>query len=68
MMRNIRREPPVFEDANIALKADESLWALFPILLGAAAMCLLMFFFISPSFKSAEPVPERSLPLTATDR
>jgi hypothetical protein len=45
MSRNTRTDPPVFEEVNIAPEApDESLWAFFPILLGAAAICLLMFF------------------------
>lgn len=39
---------------------DDSLWAFLPILVGLAATCLLMFYFISPSFKAADPVNARS--------
>ena len=33
--------------------------AFFPILLSAAALCLLMYLFISPSFEAGEPVRAR---------
>ena len=58
MSRIIRPNASVSEQNSAGLEAgDESLWAFFPILLGAAALCLLMFFFISPSFRDADPRP-----------
>jgi hypothetical protein len=39
---------------------DDSLWAFLPILIGLAALCLLMFFFLSPSFEPADRVSARS--------
>ena len=58
MSKIIHPIPAVSEKTSAGLEADdESLWAFFPILLGAAAICLLMFFFISPSFEGADPLP-----------
>jgi hypothetical protein len=52
---------PISEETNVAAtEADASLWAFFPILIGAAAICLVIFFFITPSFEAAGPVPARS--------
>jgi hypothetical protein len=33
-------------------EADESLWAFFPILISAAAICLLIYLFLTPSFET----------------
>jgi hypothetical protein len=49
------------KETNISrTEPDNSLWTFFPILLSAAALCFLMFLFLSPSFEAGEPVRARS--------
>jgi hypothetical protein len=56
-----KRDTPAFEESTIfAERADDSLWAFFPLLLSAAALCLIMFFFLVPSFEAVEPERARS--------
>jgi hypothetical protein len=45
------------DDGSHPTGHDDSLWAFLP---GLAVTCLLMFYFISPSFKAADPVSARS--------
>jgi hypothetical protein len=33
-------------------EVGDQLWAFIPIIVGVAAVCLLIFFFVSPSFRS----------------
>jgi hypothetical protein len=52
---------PRSEHENLSRRgSDESLWAFLPILVGLAAICLLTFYFISPSFEVADPVGAKS--------
>jgi hypothetical protein len=46
----------VSQQGNVASEADEALWAFFPILISAAAICLLIFVFMLPSFEADEAV------------
>ena len=41
-------------------RAGDSIWTYLPILFSAAAICLLLFFFLSPDFEAAEPMRARS--------
>jgi len=41
-------------------QAGDSIWTYLPILFSAAAICLLLFFFLSPNFEAAEPMRARS--------
>ena len=41
-------------------KAEDSFWTYLPIVLSAAAICLLLFFFLTPDFEAAEAVRARS--------
>jgi hypothetical protein len=41
---------------------DDQLWTFIPILIGAAVVCLLMFFLLAPSFKAEEPVGAKAPP------
>lgn len=41
-------------------KADDSVWTYLPIVLSAAAICLLLFLFLTPNFEAAEAVRARS--------
>ena len=69
MSRINRPDPSVSKETSTELEVDEeSLGVFFPILLGAAAICLLMFFFITPSFKDPELVPAKSVPPAVIDR
>ena len=41
-------------------QAGDSIWTYLPILCSAAAICLLLFFFLTPNFEAAEPARARS--------
>jgi hypothetical protein len=57
MRADVHPEVPNSDDGNQhRTGGDDSLWAFLPILLGLAALCLLIFFFLSPSFEVADPV------------
>jgi hypothetical protein len=51
---------PPSEGNHPRIEGDDTLWAFLPILIGLAALCLLMFFFLSPSFEPADRVSARS--------
>jgi len=52
---------PPSEHENLSpTGSDDSLWAFLPILVGLAAICLLTFFFISPSFEAVDPIGAKS--------
>jgi hypothetical protein len=59
---------PASDHGNLSRTGgDDSLWAFLPILVGLAAICLLTFFFLTPSFEVAEPPDAKSaLPGAAT--
>jgi hypothetical protein len=40
---------------------DQSLWAFLPILVALAAICLLTYFFLTPSFEAAYPAGGKSV-------
>jgi hypothetical protein len=61
MRQDMHTQAPPSDDANHPRAGgDNSLWAFLPILVGLAALCLLMFFFLSPSFEVADPVSAKS--------
>jgi len=63
MTANMNKEPSPSDDANHPRnRGDNSLWAFLPILVGVAALCLLMFFFLSPGFEVADPVERKERP------
>jgi hypothetical protein len=61
MRADIHPEVPPSDDGNHPRTGgDDSLWAFLPILIGLAALCLLIFFFLSPNFEVADPVSAKS--------
>jgi len=51
---------PPSDGSHSRIEGDDTLWAFLPILIGLAALCLLVFFFLSPSFEPADRVSARS--------
>jgi hypothetical protein len=72
----MRTFPPSDDGNHPRTGSDDSLWAFLPILIGLVAICLLMFFFLSPSFepadrmsaRSARPGPETSVTVHAESK
>jgi hypothetical protein len=61
MRADMHPEVPNSDDGNQhRTGGDDSLWAFLPILLGLAALSLLIFFFLSSSFEVADPVSAKS--------
>ena len=41
-------------------EVGDQLWAFIPIIVGVAAVCLLMFFLVTPSFEATDSMDARS--------
>jgi hypothetical protein len=41
-------------------KTDDSVWTYLPIVVSAAAICLLLVLFLSPTFEAGEPMRAKS--------
>jgi len=52
--------PPSNDGNHHHTGGDDSLWAFLPILIGLAALYLLMFFFINPIFETADLASAKS--------
>jgi hypothetical protein len=59
MSRERATDDPVSQK-GAEYKADDSVWTYLPIVLSALAICLLLFFFLTPHFEAAETARARS--------
>src|SRR5262245_3066080 len=57
---NTTEVPTPGEKKALEQTAGDSVWTYLPILFSAAAICLILFLFLSPNFEAAEPVRARS--------
>jgi hypothetical protein len=60
MRADMNADVPPSDGSHSRIEGDDTLWAFLPILIGLAALCLLVFFFLSPSFEPADRVSARS--------
>ena len=60
MRAEMHADVPPSDGNHARIEADDTLWAFLPILIGLAALCLLIFLFLSPSFEPADRVSARS--------